>query len=114
MRKGKEAERPVVSGSKVVGGLELGLVDVMGKILAEIQGLRGDMRIGFREAHMELREIRRTGRELTWDARELANCFLLDSGVRGEEVVQEAEGEAENEQGSEMEKDVEMEDETLQ
>src|ERR1700683_3926290 len=54
--KGKVEAEPVANGSGTNSGLESGLVDVMEKILAEIQGLRGDMRIGFHEVHMELRE----------------------------------------------------------
>src|ERR1700685_4471976 len=96
-----EAE-PVASGS----GSELGLGDVMERLLVEIQGMRQDLRVGLREIQMELGEIRRTRQELASDARDLTDHFLLEVGV---------EREAENDQaGSETEKDAEELNKTQQ
>ena len=105
-----EAE-PVASGS----GSELGLGDMMERLLVEIQGLRNDLRIGFRDVQRELGEIRRNGRSVTLDARDLANHFMPENVVQLVGVEDEEAGkEAENEVGSETEKDTEMADETQQ
>src|ERR1700685_1401950 len=106
-------------GSGTNGGSESGLDNVLERLLVEIQGLRNDLRIGFRDVQRELGEIRRNGRSVTLDARDLANHFMPENvvqlvGVEDKEAGQEAESAAENEAGSETEKDTEMADETQQ
>ena len=109
-----EAE-PVASGSGTNSGSESGLGDVLERLLVEIQGLRNDLRIGFRDVQRELGEIRRNGRSVTLDARDLANHFMPENVVQLVGVEDEEAGkEAENEVGSETEKDTEMADETQQ
>jgi hypothetical protein len=92
--KGKAEEKveaePMASGSG--WGLWSGSGDVLERLLAEIQGLRGDLRTRFRKVQMEMGEIWRTRRELAWDARDLANCFLPDNGVQGEEAENDQAG----------------------
>jgi len=83
----------------------------MERILAEIQGLRWDLRSGIRETLMELGEIWRNGRSVTLDARDLVQHFLPDNVVQVEGVEDE---EVEQEGGSETEKDADMADETQQ
>jgi len=93
----------------------LGLGNVIERLLVEIQGLRNDLRIGFRDVQRELGEIRRNGRSVTLDARDLANHFMPENVVQLVGVEDEEAGkEAENEVGSETEKDTEMADETQQ
>ena len=109
-----EAE-PVASGLGTNSGSELGLGDVLERLLVEIQGLRNDLRIGFRDVQRELGEIRRNGRSVTLDARDLANHFMPENVVQLVGVEDDEAGkEAENEVGSETEKDTEMADETQQ
>ena len=72
----------------------------------EIQGLRNE----FCEVNMNLGEIRRNGWSLTLDVRDLAHYFMPDNVVQEERMEEEAENEA----GSETEKDAEEMDETQQ
>ena len=89
-----EAE-PVASGS----GSELGLGDVMERLLVEIQGMRQDLRLRLREIQMELGEIWRTRQELVSDVRDLADHFLAE--VRVEEEAEKDNAGSETEKGAE-------------
>jgi hypothetical protein len=93
MGKGKEKveAEPVASGS--------GSGDVLERLLVEIQGMRQDLRAGFRGIQMELGEIWRTRWELVGDARDLADHFLPEVGV--EEVVEKDKAGLETEKGGE-------------
>ena len=80
-----------------------------------VWGLRNDLRIGFRDVQRELGEIQRNGRSVTLDARDLANHFMPENVVQLVGVEDEEAGRvAENEAGSETEKDTEMVDKTQQ
>ena len=82
--KGKEAAEPVASGS----GSESGLGDVLERLLVEIQGMRGEFRTGLQGVRMELGELRRTGRGMANDVRDLTD-YILGEGQAEEEVEKE-------------------------
>ena len=66
-----------------------GVGNVLEKILAELQGMRHELDVGFCEMRMELREIRRTGRGVAGDVSDLAYHFISEEGE--EEETEEAE-----------------------
>ena len=97
---GVAAESEVGSGSGSGSGLEM-----MEKLLAEVKGMRDDMRLGMNMVRNELREIRKTGRQIAADVFDLTNHFIPDE-----------EEEKETEKGAEKgaESDAEMAEQTLE
>jgi hypothetical protein len=81
--KTKVESEPVASGSGS------GTADLLEKILAEIQLMRQDLRTGFREVHMEVKESRRTGRGIFNNVAALKEHFM-----EGDEKSEEVSGEA--------------------
>ena len=100
--KEKEAEQPVASRSRVIRSLESGSVEVLKRILAEIQGMRTEMRVGIAGIRMELGEIQRSGKKVVKDVGDIVDHFYLDEGnsVAGNEAENDAENDAEEVEGT--------------
>jgi hypothetical protein len=76
----------------VASGLGSGAGNVMEKILAELQGMRHELDVGFRKMRMELREIQRTGRGVAGNVADITNHFMPeeDEEEETEEAVKNA------------------------
>ena len=83
----------MASRSKVIRASELGSVEVLERILAEIQGMQTEMRAGIAGIRMELGEIWRMGKKVVKDVRDIADHFYSDEGnsVARNEVENDAE-----------------------
>ena len=92
----------MASGSKVVRASESGSVKVLKRILAKIQGMRMEMRVGIAGIRMELGEIWRSGKKVARDVGDLTDHFYPDEGneVAGSEAENDAENDMEEVEGT--------------
>ena len=86
-------EKPVAGTSGNIAGSELGSGSeiILEKILAEIKGMREDMRHGINAVANELKEIRRTEWRIVSDLVDLTNHFIPEEEEEAEEGAEMAE-----------------------
>jgi hypothetical protein len=77
-----------------VSGSGSGVEALLERLVAEVQGLRQEVKTGFREFQMEVKEIRRTGRGIIKDVAALKDHFLEEE--RKSEAVSGEADEAQN------------------
>ena len=83
----------MASRSKVTRVSESGSMEVLKRILAELQGMWMEMRVGMVGIRMELGEIWRMGKKVAKDIGDLADHFYLDERNKvAENDAEEVEG----------------------
>jgi hypothetical protein len=80
-----EKGKTKVEAEPLMSGSGSGMADILEKILAEIHGMRQEVRTGFRELHMEVKESQRTGRGMLKDVAALKDRFV-DEEEKSEKV----------------------------